>query len=74
MKNLNRIEYRDLIISKFFAFIFEKDMGLYPGTLNDGFDIRKVSRISNMQPRRALSGNHYFLGPGQHLPGGLQKW
>lgn len=73
MKYLNRIKYKHLILFKSFASIFEKDMGLYPGTLNDGFDIRKVSRISNMQPRRALSGNHYFLGPGQHLLGGLQK-
>ena len=37
-------------------------MGLNPGSLGEGFNIRRVDGISNMQPRSPLSGNDYFLG------------
>lgn len=51
----------------------ESDMGLNPGSLQNGFKIREVSGISSMNPRSPLEGNEYFLGGGQHLPGGAPE-
>ncbi|WP_275540918.1 RHS repeat domain-containing protein, partial [Citrobacter europaeus] len=73
LKYFNGIENGEVTISKSLASTIEKDMGLYPGSLSDGFNIRRVDGISNMQPRSPLSGNDYFLGPGQHLPGGAPE-
>ncbi|QMV99495.1 type IV secretion protein Rhs [Enterobacter hormaechei] len=73
LKYFNGIEDGDVTISKSLSLIIEKDMGLYPGSLSEGFNIRKIGGISNMQPRSPLSGNDYFLGPGQHLPGGAPE-
>ncbi|EBS7635149.1 DUF4150 domain-containing protein [Salmonella enterica] len=73
LKYFSGIENGEVTISKSLASTIEKDMGLYPGSLSDGFNIRKVDGISNMQPRSPLSGNDYFLGPGQHLPGGAPE-
>lgn len=55
------------------ARIIEEDMGLMPGSLQDGFNIRKIDGISQMSPRSPLNGNDYFRGPGQHLPGGAPE-
>ena len=48
----------------------EGEMGLEPGSLQDGFKIRKVTDLIDMAPSSPLEGNAYFLGPGNHLPGG----
>jgi len=60
-------------ISKVKAFLIEHDMGLVPGSLQEGFKIRKVAEINARSPRSPMEGNEYFLGPGQHLPGGAPE-
>jgi filamentous hemagglutinin len=32
--------------------------------------IRQIDGIRDLHPRSTLEGNEYFLGPGEHLPGG----
>jgi len=51
----------------------ESDMGLMPGSLQEGFKIREVTDIVSQAPRSPLEGNMYFKGPGQHLPGGAPE-
>jgi len=51
----------------------EQDMGLIPGTLKDGFKVRQVTEITEISPRSPLEGNQYFLGAGNHLPGGAPE-
>lgn len=53
--------------------IIERDMGLEPGALSDGFKVREISDIRNLSPSSPLEGNSYFRGPGQHLPGGAPE-
>jgi filamentous hemagglutinin len=50
----------------------ERQLGLERGSLRDGFRITKVDNIKDMSPRSPLaaSGNPYFLGNGEGLPGG----
>ncbi|MBV6325294.1 hypothetical protein [Duganella violaceipulchra] len=48
----------------------EAENGLVPGTLKDGFKVRKITLIRDAAPRSPLEGNQYFLGKGNHLPGG----
>lgn len=48
----------------------ETDMGLVPGALQDGFKVRQVTGIRSLTPASPMEGNQYFLGPGNHLPGG----
>ncbi|WP_439890804.1 two-partner secretion domain-containing protein [Ralstonia sp. 25C] len=60
----------ETVISKAQAIQLEQSMGLQPGSLADGFKVRQVDGISGMSPRSPMEGNQYFLGPGQHLPGG----
>lgn len=62
-----------ITISSVKAAKIESDMGLNPGSLQNGFKIREVSGISSMNPRSPLEGNEYFLGGGQHLPGGAPE-
>lgn len=50
LKYFSGIENGEATISKSLASTIEKDIGLYPGSLSDGFNIRKVDGISNMQP------------------------
>ena len=73
LKYFKGIENGEANISKSLASTIEKHMGLSTGSLSDGFNIRKIDGVSNMQPRSPLSGNDYFLGPGQHLPGGAPE-
>jgi len=49
------------------------DMGLVPGTLQDGFKVRQVIGIKDMRPTSPMEGNQYFQGPGNHLPGGAPE-
>ncbi|MDN3639400.1 hypothetical protein QWY82_11345 [Simiduia curdlanivorans] len=51
----------------------ENAFGLEPGTLKEGFKIRKVDNIADKMTRSPLEGNQYFLGPGNHLPGGAPE-
>ena len=48
-------------------------MGLTPGSLQDGFKVRQVTGITDMMPNSPMSGNQYFLGAGNHLPGGAPE-
>ncbi|WP_330986291.1 MULTISPECIES: type IV secretion protein Rhs [Enterobacterales] len=73
LKYFNGIQDGEVTISKSLAETIEKEMGLKPGSLEDGFNIRKIDGISGMSPRSPLEGNRYFLGPGQHLPGGAPE-
>lgn len=52
------------------ADLIERDMGLVPGSLSDGFKVRKILDIKELSPSSPLEGNKYFLGAGNHLPGG----
>ncbi|KJV34912.1 hypothetical protein VI06_00005 [Aquitalea magnusonii] len=57
-------------ITKSQAAQIEVDMGLQPGSLQNGFKVRQVDSIQKMQPNSPLSGNEYFTGAGNHLPSG----
>ena len=70
LKYFPGVQNSEVTISKSLAATIEKEMGLSPRSLIDGFNIRRIDGISSMQPRSPLGGNDYFLGPGQHLPGG----
>nr|WP_282250624.1 RHS repeat-associated core domain-containing protein [Vibrio campbellii] len=61
-------------IEKSKIFDLEKAFGLEKGALQEGFKIRQVDGIVEQMARSPLEGNQYFLGPGNHLPGGLLKW
>lgn len=63
----------EVIISSALATKIEKDIGLVPGTLQDGFKIRQVTGVQNMQPLSPMEGNQYFQGAGNHLPGGAPE-
>uniref|UniRef100_UPI001F22797D RHS repeat-associated core domain-containing protein n=2 Tax=Pectobacterium versatile TaxID=2488639 RepID=UPI001F22797D len=73
LKYFDGVQGNETSISRSMAERIEKDMGLNPGSLKDGFNVRKIEGITNMQPRSPLGGNDYFLGPGQHLPGGAPE-
>ncbi|WP_205534255.1 RHS repeat domain-containing protein, partial [Pectobacterium brasiliense] len=73
LKYFDGVQGSETSISRSMAERIEKDMGLNPGSLKDGFNVRKIEGITNMQPRSPLGGNDYFLGPGQHLPGGAPE-
>lgn len=72
-KYFDNIASGDITISKSLVEMIESDMGLKPGSLGEGFNIRKIEGISGMSPRSPLEGNTYFLGPGQYLPGGAPE-
>ena len=48
----------------------ERNLGLEPGSLSEGFRITRVEGISQRAPRSPLQGNRFFKGPGEGLPGG----
>ncbi len=70
LKYFGNAHNSELTISKSLVNKIERDMGLKPNSLSEGFNIRRVEGISEMNPRSPLEGNRYFLGPGNHLPGG----
>ena len=51
----------------------EQEMGLKPGSLQEGFKVRQVNGITDLAPQSPLTGNSFFLGPGNHLPGGAPE-
>ncbi|WP_249126436.1 RHS repeat-associated core domain-containing protein, partial [Aeromonas popoffii] len=73
VKYFGEVNSDSVTISQSTASIIEKDMGLNPGSLSEGFNVRRIDGISEMNPRSPLSGNDYFKGPGQHLPGGAPE-
>ncbi|MEQ9918926.1 type IV secretion protein Rhs [Pectobacterium aroidearum] len=73
LKYFDGVQGSETSISRSMSERIEKDMGLNPGSLKDGFNVRKIEGITNMQPRSPLGGNEHFLNPGQHLPGGAPE-
>ena len=63
----------EMAITKLEAARLEKSFGLEPGSLQEGFKVRKVENIKTRRPRSPMEGNDYFLGPGNHLPGGAPE-
>ncbi len=63
----------NITISPNTATQIETDMGLEPGALLEGFKVRRVNEIQSLNPTSPLKGNDYFLGPGNHLPGGAPE-
>lgn len=63
----------EITISPSLAAKIEKDMGLIPGSLQEGFKVRQVTGLKSMEPVSPLEGNQYFRGPGNHLPGGAPE-
>jgi hypothetical protein len=62
-----------ITISTSLATKIELDMGLVPGTLQNGFKVRQVMGLQTLQPSSPMSGNAFFLGPGNHLPSGAPE-
>ncbi|MBP7546527.1 MAG: hypothetical protein KA754_01090 [Corallincola sp.] len=62
-----------LTIDKAKAAQLENAFGLEHGALQEGFKIRQVDNIRERMTRSPLEGNQYFLGPGNHLPGGAPE-
>lgn len=60
----------EITISSQQASDIESGMGLNPGSLQDGFVVRQVTGITDMNPTSPLEGNSYFQGTGNHLPNG----
>jgi RHS repeat-associated protein len=50
--------------------LLEAKLGLEPGSLGEGFRLTRVDGIGDMAPRSPLTGNVFFKGPGEGLPGG----
>lgn len=63
----------EMTISSEQAAQIESGMGLNPGSLQDGFQVRQVTSITDMAPRSPMEGNSFFLGPGNHLPNGAPE-
>lgn len=63
----------ETVITSSQATQLEQAMGLQPGSMANGFKVRQVDGITEMLPRSPLDGNEYFLGGGQHLPGGAPE-
>ncbi|MGG5812388.1 hypothetical protein [Falsiroseomonas sp. CW058] len=63
---------RSNVISRADARRLEGALGLTPGSLDDGFKIRRINSINSRSPRSPNDGmgNENFLGGGRHLPGG----
>lgn len=57
-------------ISYFREWRAERALGLERGSLRGGFRVTEVQGITGMSPRSPLTGNPYFQGGGQGLPGG----
>ena len=51
----------------------EEAFGLERGALQEGFKIRQVDNVVDRMTRSPMEGNQYFLGPGNHLPGGAPE-
>ncbi|RYY76051.1 MAG: RHS repeat protein [Gammaproteobacteria bacterium] len=62
-----------LTIDKSKVIQLENAFGLEPGSLQDGFKIRQVNNIGLRAPRSPMEGNRFFLGAGNHLPGGAPE-
>jgi len=63
----------NMTIQKADAARLETAFGLEPGSLQGGFKIRQVDNIKGRSPRSPMEGNRFFLGAGNHLPGGAPE-
>lgn len=63
----------EITIGSNLASQIESDMGLVPGTLQDGFKVRQITGIRDLEPVSPMEGNQYFQGPGNHLPSGAPE-
>lgn len=63
----------NMIIQKADAVRLEAAFGLEPGSLQSGFKIRQVDNVQARKPRSPMEGNRFFLGAGNHLPGGAPE-
>ncbi|WP_199775594.1 hypothetical protein [Microbulbifer pacificus] len=62
-----------LTLNKAKVLQLEEAFGLEKGTLEEGFKIRQVDNIIDRMTRSPMEGNQFFLGPGNHLPGGAPE-
>ena len=60
----------EVTISQTQATALENSLGLNPGSLESSNVLSIVNGVSSRAPRSPLSGNNFFLGGGQGLPGG----
>lgn len=60
----------EITITQAQATALENSLGLSPGSLESSNVLSIVNNVSTSAPRAPLSGNNYFLGGGQGLPGG----
>jgi filamentous hemagglutinin len=63
----------EITISRAQASALEGSLGLNPGSLESSNVLSIVADVSSRAPRSPLSGNNYFMGAGQGLPGGGQE-
>ena len=62
---------RTIVITPQQARRLERELGLQPNSLDEGFKIRRVTGLTGRSPSSPVAGgNDMFLGGGQHLPGG----
>ena len=73
MKYFGDVQGSETTLSKAQVGQIEQEMGLSPGSLQDGFKVRQVTGLTDMAPRSPLAGNEFFQGPGMHLPGGAPE-
>lgn len=62
-----------MTIGKSDAAKLEAAFGLEPGSLQGGFKVRQIDNIRTRRPRSPMEGNRFFLGAGNHLPGGAPE-
>jgi hypothetical protein len=60
----------EVTISQTQATALENSLGLNPGSLESSNVLSIVNGVGSRAPRSPLSGNNFFLGGGQGLPGG----
>jgi hypothetical protein len=51
----------------------ERQLGLERQSLRDGFRLKEVNNLKNLNPRSPLEGNDFFRGSGQGLPNGAPE-
>lgn len=60
----------EITITQAQATALESSLGLKPGSLESSNLLSIVNNVASSAPRSPLSGNNFFLGGGQGLPGG----
>jgi RHS repeat-associated protein len=62
-----------ITINKSVAIRLEVAFGLEPDSLQEGFKVRQVDDLLKRNPRSPMEGYRFFLGAGNHLPGGAPE-